>query len=89
MINMMSPFRIRLLYSRVTLCPYNMGLLVNRPPFSDMRSLQELKRNNFLTAHIYKHNKLPNKNGSDEIKLVCRIFSNLFCTFGIKLVCNA
>jgi hypothetical protein len=33
--------------------------------------------------------KLPNKNESDKIKLVCRISSNLLETFGIRLVCDA
>jgi hypothetical protein len=42
--------------------------------------------NNFSTTHIYKHSKLPNKNESDEIKMVCHISSNLLETFGIKLV---
>jgi hypothetical protein len=48
-----------------------------------------MKRNNFSTTHIYKNNKLPNKNESDEIKLGCRISSNLLETFGIRLVCDA
>jgi hypothetical protein len=66
-----------------------MGLLANRPPVSDMRSSLINKEEQFLTTHIYKHSKLPNKSESDEIKLVCHISSNILETFGIRLVCDA
>jgi hypothetical protein len=66
-----------------------MGLLANRPPASDMRSFIINKEEQFSTTHIYKHSKLTNKNESDEIKLVCRISSNLLKTFRIRLVCDA
>jgi hypothetical protein len=78
-----------MLCSRETLCPYNMGLLANRPPVSDIRSSIINKEEQFWTTHIYKHSKLPNKNESDEIKLVYRVSSNLLKTFGIRLVCDA
>jgi hypothetical protein len=66
-----------------------MGLLAYRPPVSDMRSSIINKEEQFFTTHVYKHSKLPNKNESDEIKLVCRISCNLLEIFGIRLVCNA
>jgi hypothetical protein len=38
------------------------------------------KEEQFSTTHIYKHNKLSNKNERDEIKSVCHISSNLLET---------
>jgi flavodoxin len=54
-----------------------MSLLANSPLVTDMISSIINKEEQFSTTHIYKHSKFPNKNESDEIKLVCRISSNL------------
>jgi hypothetical protein len=56
-------------------------LVANRPPVSDMRSSIINKEKQFSTTQIYNHSKLPNKNESDEIELVCHISSNLLETF--------
>jgi hypothetical protein len=42
-----APFRISLICSRGTLCPWNMDLLANKPPVSDMRSSVVTKEEQF------------------------------------------
>jgi hypothetical protein len=54
-----------------------MDLLADMPPVSDMKSSIINKEEHLSTTRIYKHSRFPNKNESDELKLVCRISSNL------------